>query len=529
MELVLVILISIPLSIITNIMFLTGIINTPPGMTYLGVTHHFQDYFAYISQVMQGVNGLWLTQDLYTTEQTVAAPAYWMNILLGHISRITTIPPILLFNASVFILVFLMLVCSYLFFRRILQSSRLGLIAFLFFVFSNSVQNRLPATSPYPYWPFELWGTPHLMFTRLSTLPHHLIQTLLFMAILLLLFDEKQTLRSWIRNGLLGLCTALLTLLQPIMVGMLTGAYVCTKLLFGKTKPWGKIVTVSVGFLFSFIVMLCAFQGEPHIQLRLWEKTQQTFTTTLFLLLSIGPILPFAAIGMWMAIKKRIPLGITGCLLVTGGYVLFRFPAIDQLIGITNVRVIFPGTILFLAWFGALGVDALTKWVSIRTHVKRPLVEALCIVLFLGAVAPTVIWEIQQKINPNASISPINYIPTSTMEAYTFLKKQSPYTTVVLGNPETYTNYLIPALTGHVTVSGHPLLTIHADSKNAQAKAFFSLTMDVAAAKEWLAKERVTYVVLTDGDGSKEAFVQAYPFLTAVFSTPTAAVYQTNK
>ena len=512
MELILVILISLPLSVITNIMFIQGVMHTPPGMTYLGVTHHFQDYFAYLSQIMQGVNGLWLTQDLYTTEKTIAAPAYWMNILLGHISRITTISPILMFNGSVFILVFLMLICSFLFFKRIFQSSRLGLIAFLFFVFSNSIYN------PPAYWPFELWGTPHLMFTRLSTLPHHLIQTMLFMAILLLLFDEKQKFRPWLQNGLLTLCTALLTLLQPIMVGILTGASVCTKLFFERKKQWGKIVALSVGFITSFTVMFFAFQGEPHIQLRLWEKTQQTLTTVSFLFLSIGPILPFALFGMWIAMKKRTPFGITGIFVVLGGYFLFYFRGIDELLGITNVRVLFPGTILFLAWFATLGIQTLSR--------KKPMIEALCVALFLLAVSPTVIWEVQQKIHSDGSNTPIQYIPTSTMKAYDFLTKQTPYTTVVLGNPDTYTNYLIPALTGHVSVTGHPLLTINTDEKNRLSKTFFTGIMDVQAAQQWLAKERVTYVVFTDGDGSKKAFEEAYPFLTAVFSTPTAAVYR---
>jgi len=528
MELILVILISIPLSVITNSTFLTGIINTPPGMTYLGVTHYYQDYFAYMSQVMQGVNGLWLTQDLYTTEKTVAVPAYWMNILLGHISRITNIPPILLFNGSACVLVFLMLICSYLFYKRVFQRSRPALIAFLFFVFSTSVLNRLPPTAPYPYWPFELWSTPHLMFNRLITLPHHSIQTLLFMAILTLLFNEKQRLRPLLRNGFLLFCTALLTFLQPIMVGMLTGAYVVTMVLFEKRKPWNAIVAISIGFLVPFIVMVLAFQGEPHIQLRLWEKATQTLTTTPFLLLSIGPIVPFAAIGMWNAVKKRTPLGITGFLLVIGGYFLFRFPGIDQAIGITNVRVVFPGTILFLAWFGTVGVDVVSTWISKRLNAKKSLVEALCVALFLLAVAPTIVWEIQQKINPRAPITPVNYIPTTTMAAYTFLKNQSPYTTVALGNPETLTNYLIPALSGHVSVSGHPLLTIHSEEKISNSLALFALSMDEAAAKEWLTRERVTYVVFTDMDGSKEAFEQAYPFLTPVFSTPTATVYQRN-
>ena len=518
MELILVILISLPLSVITNIMFIQGVMHTPPGMTYLGVTHHFQDYFAYLSQIMQGVNGLWLTQDLYTTEKTIAAPAYWMNILLGHISRITTISPILMFNGSVFILVFLMLICSFLFFKRIFQSSRLGLIAFLFFVFSNSTQHRLPLTSPYPYWPFELWGTPHLMFTRLSTLPHHLIQTMLFMAILLLLFDEKQKLRPWLQNGLLTLCTALLTLLQPIMVGMLTGASVCTKLFFERKKQWGKIIALSTAFLFSFTIMFFAFQGEPHIQLRLWEKTQQTLTTVSFLFLSIGPILPLAIIGMWIAMKKRTPFGITGIFVVLGGYFLFYFHGIDELLGITNVRVLFPGTILFLAWFATLGVQTLSR--------KKPMIEAVCILLFLLSVSPTVIWEIQQKMHPDGSNTPIHYIPTSMMEAYTFVKNQSPYTTVLLGNPDTYTNYLIPALSGHISVSGHPLLTINADEKNDKAKAFFTLAMDEKTAKQWLTKERVTYVMYMHWDGSKEAFEETYPFLTSVFSTETAMVYR---
>lgn len=529
LELVFVLLISIVMALFGNIGFLIGTIQTPPETVYLGVTHYFMDYFLYLSHVVQGMHGWWLNHYLVTSEYVTPTFQYWPNILLGHIARILHLSPILLFNGSVYILLFIMLVGTYLMFKRIFPKKYLAFTGFLFFVFSTSVLNRLPKTAPVPYWPFDLWGTRHFITTRLSTLPHHITQTILFCGILIVLFDEHIRLHPWIRWTLVGIQIALLTVLQPIFAGMIVGCYVLSCLLFKNKNHLIRACVLIIGFLIPFFYLLLLLQNQsgPDAYAGAWDGKQQTLTTTWFLLLSIGPIVPFALAGIILRIKQLAHIEWFGLLLVLTGYILFRFPSIDLFLGISNIRVISTGCIILLAWFAATGTDTMTQLVTKRYPKWKSLVFTILFMAFFLAVTPTIIWEVKQKMNVNTASSPVVYIPKTTYQAFEFLAQDRSWEKIVLANPISFSDSMVPALSGHKTYSGHMLLTIRSDEKVARAKAFFQRSMSQSEAKTFLQTIPITYVLFTNSDGNVEQFQTAYPFLTPIFSTPTATVFKT--
>ncbi len=524
LELFIVILLSIPVAIFSNVVYIIGSLQTPKDMVYLGVTHHWQDFFVYISQAVQGQQGAWVTGDLYTTEYTKPALLYWVNNLLGHVSTLLHANPIAVYNVSVYPLAVLMLLSVYLLFKHVFPDKKLAIPATLFFVFSTSVLNKLPQGSQVPYWPFELWGTPHLLMNRFSTLPHHVVQIILVVLVLTLLFGKRNRIPT-IRYVALALATAALTLLQPIMTAMIVGLAGCTLLLRFKKEQLGTILSASVGFLIPFAYMLLAFQGEPHIQLRVWERTQHTYTTLPFLLLSIGPILPFALAGIVWKIKKLAPIELFGLLLVVIGYTLFLQPAFMMKIGITNVRVVFPAMLFIFAWFAAVGIDRTAAWITRKRPQQKLLVATAFFILFLLAVAPTIVWEVNYKMQSQLRLGSPIYIAKSTADAFSYLKSLYPPRVVVLGNTETNMDVVIPALTGHTTVTGHPLITINSDEKRAMVKAFFEKSMRNDIAQWFLERERVTYILFTALDGNPSEFEAHYPFLKRVFQTDTVWIY----
>jgi len=524
LELFIVFLISLPVAIFSNIVYIVGFLETPKDMMYLGVTHHWQDFFVYTSQVAQGQQGAWVTGDLYTIEYTAPTLLYWVNNLLGHIAALLNANPIAVFNISVYPLTVTMLLSVYILFKRVFPDKKHALLAVFFFVFSTSVLNKLPQTAETPYYPFILWGTPHLLMDRFSTLPHHIVQILLVVLMLILLFQQANRLRA-VRYVILCIATALLTLLQPIMTAMIVGIACCVLLVRFKWKHIDTMIFSSIGFLVPFIYMLLAFQGEPYIQLRLWERTQHTYTTLPFLLLSIGPILLFALVGVLGKIKKLAPIEIFGLLLVGIGYGLFLQPAFMMRIGITNVRVVFPAMLFFFAWFAAVGVDMGASWMAKKHPQRKALMGAILFSLFLLAVAPTIMWEVSDKTQSQLRLGSPIYVAISTADAFSYLKSLYPPRVVVLGNTETNIDVIIPALTGHTTVTGHPLITINSEEKRATVKAFFERDMRPDVAKRFLARERVTYVLFTTLDGDHTAFTASYPFLNPVFATDTAWVY----
>lgn len=526
-EVIVVILISMVMAVFGNIVFLIGIFQTPPGTVYLGVTHYFQDYFLYLSQVVQGMHGMWLNHYLFTSEYVTPTFQYWPNILLGHIARILHLSPILIFNGSTYILLFIMLVGTYVMFKRIFPKKYLAYTGFLFFVFSTSVLNRLPKTAEVPYWPFELWGTKHLITNRLSTLPHHLMLTILFCGILIVLFDERIHLRRWIKWVLTGIQIILLTVLQPVFASMIVGCYVLSCLLFKKKDHLIRACVLVISFLipFLYMVFLLHNQNGPDMYAGAWDARQQTLTTTWYLLLSIGPIVPFAVCGIILRIKRLTQIEWFGLLLVLIGYTLFRLPNVDVFLGISNNRVISTGCIIILAWFAATGTDTIAKLVT-RRHTKwKSLVFTFLFMTFFLAVTPTIIWEVKKKVNENNKKDPVAYIPKTTYKAFEFLAQDQSWQNVVLANPINAYDSMVPALSGHKTYSGHMLLTIRSEEKFALSKTFFQLSMTSSEAKKFLQTIPISYVLFTTTDGNVEQFQNAYPFLTPIFSTATATVY----
>ena len=109
-------------------------------------------------------------------------------------------------------------------------------------------------------------------------------------------------------------------------------------------------------------------------------------------------------------------------------------------------------------------------------------------------------------------------------QAFEFLAKDQSWENVVLANPISFLDSMVPPLSGHKTYSGHMLITIRSDEKIALAKAFFQRFMSQSEAKNFLQTVPISYVLFTTADGNVEQFQTAYPFLTPIFSTPTATV-----
>lgn len=85
------------------------------------------------------------------------------------------------------------------------------------------------------------------------------------------------------------------------------------------------------------------------------------------------------------------------------------------------------------------------------------------------------------------------------------------YNDVVLANPNTNMDLLVPALSGHTTYSGHMLLTIRSEEKQLFGSQFFSLNKPDA--ESWIKANNIRYVLFTSLDGDIKRFIQTYPFL----------------
>jgi hypothetical protein len=93
--------------------------NRPPNSTFIGISHHYEDYFYYLSQVMQGANNSWATVNLYTTEPIPPTPLWWTNIMLGKIAGLFHLYPWTVYDGALVVMTIISILVFYLGAKRL--------------------------------------------------------------------------------------------------------------------------------------------------------------------------------------------------------------------------------------------------------------------------------------------------------------------------------------------------------------------------------------------------------------------------
>lgn len=506
-------LLSLILALANALLFILGSIRTPPGTIFLGTIHYWEDYFLYLNHFFQGAQGNWLLINRYTSEATAPSILYWSNLILGKIGGSVYLSPILSYNLSVIFLSFFTLVTSYLLLKKIYPHDRLRALAgFFLSATATSMINHIWVSGKPMWYPFQLWRTPHYAFDRLGGAPHQILQTLLFLSMTILYFHKESTKPKVV--ALLSLLTIALTTLNPIQTVIFIGAaWVSTIAIPALRKTHiPHLLLISIIALAVFLYTNSVLSQLPHLQSKLWEAAQQTTTTLPFLLLSIGPISLLFILGLLPSLRQKNPILLFGIILVLGTYIMFLSP-LPKILGISNVRVIFPALYPFIAAAAVNGIFSLKskRWIT------------LLLVLFFLLSLPTMRVELKEKLAPINNTSDILvYLPKNIYQGFTELTKL-PFDAVALGNPASHIDVLIPPLGGHTTYSGHPLATINTDKKRQETLRFFRLQKSDASF--WLTSNTIRFVLFTSYDGNKELFMKTYPFLLPLYTNPDMTIF----
>lgn len=515
-----VIAISALFTFLNSIQFFTASRVQPPHSVYLGTIHYYEDYFLYLNHFFQGAHGNWLVTNRYTSEATPPSIIYWSNLLLGKIGGLIRLSPVLSYNVSVIVLSFLVLITSYIVFLNIFpRDNRRALIGFIFSTFATSLINHIVVDGKSLWYPFQLWRTPHYAFDRLGGAPHQLLQTLFFL-LGVLLFFQKDIGSPRIFFGCLLLLIALTTT-NPVQAGLLILCLWIT-VLFSRSFFRSRIISLallSIAVTITFLYTNSLLSSLPHLQSKLWEAGQETATTIPFLLASIGPIIVLIAVGILPSLKSKNPIYLFSIFLIGGCYALFLSP-LPKLLGISNVRVIFPALYPFMGALAVNGAYAIAQ----RCKRKEHIVLAAMTLVFILVSLPTLRIELEQKLKPLDNPSdPVLFLPEKIYKGFDFLAHRNDYDTIILANPTTHMDVLGPALSGHTAYSGHPLATINNEEKRAHAIGFFSLQKEDA--QSWLTTNTIGYVIFTKYDGDVNRFMSSYPFLKTLYTNRDVAIF----
>ncbi|MFH0749480.1 MAG: hypothetical protein V1917_01020 [Candidatus Gottesmanbacteria bacterium] len=525
MEWISVIVLSILASLAASTTYLSFVFHTPPQTVNLGVTHYWEDYMYYLSQFTQGARGAWLNHAMFTEEGVAPTLLHYPNILLGKIGGIIHLNPMDSYNISIIVLSCIFLIFTYYCLKKLFPKPIYAFPAFLFFLFSASFMNRLPDGALYRFYPYQLWNTPHYMFDRIGTLPHYLVINILILLSLVFLFTRHT--KIWIT--ILTVCVfCMVTILQPVAITLIIGTYWLTSVVWKDNKDWKKVGFLTVGYLFGTLYLTFLYFTNHYVNSMASEAQWQVRTIFPFLMKSIGPILPFAVLGIVFRWKKTTSIERFGMILIPGAYLTFLLPVSGHF-GISNARLLFSAQYLFWGWFAAVGLFELAERLKHVVRYKKNTIIGLLFFVFFISVAPTIVWELQQKIPPATTYTdPLYFLPKSISNAFTYLSTQKPLSSLVLANPSSRMDMLVPVLGGHRTITGPQYATQNLPEKKAEVIKFFALEMEENETRRWLQSHHINFVLFTVYDGDRNAFQRTYPFLVPLFSSKTATVYGIN-
>lgn len=524
MEVFLVFIVALLLTLTNSIGFFVGLGNRPPNTVYLGTIHYFEDYFLYVNHFFQGAHGAFLTANRYTSEVTPPSILYWTDVWMGKFGGLIGLSPIVSYHVSLLVITMLTMLAMYILLTHLFPKSKThALIGFLFAALSTSFMNHIYVHGKPMWYPFQLWKTPHFALDRLGGVPHQTLQSLLFFLLTILSFSHDSS-RPRVRLILIGILAFSLTSVNPIQAIIFLGAFLATQgvmYIQKKPVPYLKLLILFLTTAGTFIYVYFLSTTLPHSQARAWDGQQHTLTTLPFLLLSLGPISVLFLFGILPSLLSGNALFIFAVILTLGTYSMF-LSNIPQALGISNLRIVFPALYPFMGAIAVNGVLFIAK--KLKKIIPPRHTIPIVVLLFILISLPTLFWEIDQKIQSQADTKDQTiYLPTPIYDMFTALQTTGRFDDVVLANPKTHMDVLVPALSGHTTYSGHMLLTIRDGEKQTGARQFFRLQKPDASL--WLKKNTIRFVLFTSYDDNKELFMKTYPFLLPVYTNPDMTIF----
>ena len=512
-------------------------LTVPQGSVFIGIPHWYEDYFFYLSLIKQGMMGQWQALNWYTTESIPPYPGYWCYFLLGHIGGITHLDPWIIYNVTLFLSSIVYLSIIYGLIRHMFPKQPiLRVIGFIFTVSATAFFRISYTPQTMVITPYSFYFTPTFALNRLGGTIHSLwtnILAAIYIFISYPLLDEllKKSLHELSKKRILLIMGIhiLLFSLNPAAAAIVLASFGITGLLLITNKNrWSNLYSLAgIVILFSVISIPFLFQytdasKHPFYQYILlsFSKTFPRVTLGTFFL-ATGAISIFAIFGFLPWIRGKTSLSVFGGVFVLLPILLYLSP-VPGLCNLPYERILQSTSYIFLGPIAALGIITIAAYAHHVTHIKKIILIAGLLVLFLLFQGVVVIKEVESRLQGLRDVHYLNTINKELYDGLKYLEKEPPG---ILFGP--YIPSLIaPAISGKPVYAAHRLLTMEYEKKMKDVDDFFNLRWNEKEAKTFFMKNHIRYVILPNGKESQNNVQTIYPFLTPIWSEETLGIYE---
>jgi len=516
--------IALFVSFLSILRIIIGYINNPPGFTYLAVGHYYLDYFEYLQQTAQGMMGHWAVLNQFATDDPTRTILGWgQYLIIGKIAKIFHLSVVAGYWVGVFFLVFFSCLSIYFIIKQLLPklSFFYQLAAWFFCLFAAPfVNNKLI--------PFDFWYAPMSFFHRFGGIPHHLSTVILTVIALIMSADIYNRLKTepfqkliWRILILIGLLLILLTFGPLQVINVISGIFL-VGIIFSirNNMPRNLIyfgILIIVFILPAALIIRTAHDGSSLFQrINIWEASQENHPELLSIILTTGPILFFALLGLRRYFKE-----ISNIRLMLFSYVLFSYlyysTSLARYFGTFNSRFLTASVYILFGTLAILGIVEIANWFGKRKTILITSLILLLLVYFFGVTA-----LIYKSFGP---VDQTSYLPNSIYNGVQFLGAQ-PDKRAVLTSPDKYFGAVVPVFADKNVYIARPMFTPDFDNRLNISDKFFRGAMEPTEAKIFLKNNKIGFVFLTYMENYQPENLNKYLFLNKVYDKEGVKIFK---
>ncbi|MFA6532937.1 MAG: hypothetical protein WCT22_02985 [Patescibacteria group bacterium] len=516
--------ITLFISLLSILRIIIGYFNNPPGFTYLAVGHYYLDYFEYLQQTAQGMMGHWTVLNQFATDDPTKTILGWgQYLIIGKIAKFFHLSVVAGYWVSVFFLAFLFVLSIYFIIKKLLPNLNFfqQLSAWLFCLFATPFINE-------KFIPYDFWYAPMSFFHRVGGIPHHLLTGVLTVVILLISADIFDRIKTevfvkliWKILAVVGLLLILLTFGPLQVINIISSVFLVGIILSIKSKP--PINLIYFLFLIVFFILPTALlikishdSGSLFQRINAWETAQENHPQLLSIILTTGPVLIFAVVGLRSYFKNISNIRWLLFCYVIFSY-LYYFTSLARYFGTFNSRFLTASVYILFGTLAILGIIEIANWFGKR---KKILISSLILLLLVYFFWITAI--IYKSFGP---VDQTSYLPNSIYNGMQFLGNQ-PDKRAVLTSPDKYFGAVVPVFADKNVYIARPMFTPDFENRSNIADRFFRGDMDQTEAKKFLNDNKIGFVLLTFMENYQPENLNKYSFLNLIYDKEGVKIFK---
>lgn len=507
-------------------------LSPPPGKAFLGTWGYPNDFLGNLMVFQEGRLGHWQIIPKYSSTLQFPPTAFFKieYLLLGQLSRLFPLPPIIFFHLARFFLSATIIMVGYVLIGQIFKSKSQRLLAFLMAFFSTTLDPRTNSLT-------DLWS-PLSVFTRVAYYPHYLFSFLFILLSLLFLGralkEKKMVTLLW--ASFWGFLAAQVH--PPTIISLyLTFPFYLFFVFLRQAKAnlKDKLLWRKTGFLslFTLVTSLPLFYLYQVTRSSPWDTIYKVglmfnlkdYLTVPEFLLGIGPLALLSLIGAVLAVKAGQDWLM---FLAPWSFVyILGFYFVGEIIGYNGVRFLQTPFFIVLGILSVPTLDALANWLKKKKWLrKKALFQYLLVLILLAPNLPAYRLELKLGLLNFSHLHDYVYSPKEVIMALNWLSQNTQEENIVLSVPN-YGN-IIAGLAGNWPFVTTFVWTLDPDYQlENTAKAFLSQGWPEETARQFVKNQKIKYIFF--GPEEKTLHPQqslTYPFLEKAFENSEVIIYK---